>query len=108
MLHVIYECASNRALEMAKARIETRYPLLNVYWVGRNGRSDVGICDDNGEQTRGMYDILCHYLELFATMGCDEAHLVLIDTSLPPLHGSRYDGRDLISRWINWRISDEA
>lgn len=108
MLHVRYECCSKRALELAKARIESRYPLLNVYWCGQASRYfDVGICDDYGEQTRGMYDILCHYLEFFATMGCDEAHLVLIETSLPPLFGSSYDGRDLLNRYINWRISDE-
>ena len=107
MLHVRYECCSKRALELAKARIETRYPLLNVYWGSHANSYNVGICDDFGEQTRGMFDILCHYLELFATMGCDEAHLVLIDTSLPPLYGSCYEGRELLNRYINWRISDD-
>lgn len=106
MLHVRYECCSKRALELAKARIETRYPLLNVCWGGHADTYDVGICDDCGEQTRGMYDILCHYLEFFATMGYDEAHLVLIDTSLPPLFCSCYDGRELLNRYINWRISN--
>lgn len=108
MYNVIYESCSKRALELAKARIETRYPLLNVFWGGHNNEYTVGICDDYGEQTRGMYDILCHYLEMFATMGCVEAHLVLIDTALPPLFCSRYNGRALLDRWINWRIeSDE-
>ena len=106
MLHVRYDCCSKRALDLAKARIENLYPLLNVLWSYHAGSYDVGICDDYGEQTRGMYDILCHYLELFATMGCDEAHIVLIDTSLPPLYCSRYDGRELLNRYINWRISN--
>lgn len=107
MYKVYFECRTTRALELAKARIETRYPLLNVYWGGHADTYDVGICDDYGEQTRGMYDILCHYLEFFATMGCDETHLVMIDTSLPPLFCSCYDGRDILNRYINWRISND-
>lgn len=104
MYKVYFDCCTTRALELAKGRIEERYPLLNVIWSGKNSSYEVGICDDYGEQTRGMYDILCHYLELFATTGCDEAHMVLVDTSLPPLFCSTYDGRALLDRWINWRI----
>ena len=92
---------------MAKIRIETRYPLLNVCWGGHADVYDIGICDDYGEQTRGMYDILCHYLEFFLLMGIDEAHFCLIDTSLPPLYGSQFDGRALVDKWVNWRMEGD-
>lgn len=107
MYKVYFECRTTRALELAKSRIEERYPLLNVIWSSNREIHNVGICDDCGEQTRGMYDILCHYLELFATCGCDEAHLVLLDTALPPLYLSLYEGRVILDRWINWRIEQD-
>lgn len=107
MYKMYFECRTTRALELAKSRIEERFPLLNVFWSSGAYAHEVGIADDYGEQTRGMFDILCEYIELFALEGWETAHVVLVDTSLSPLFGSTYDGRSLLDKWVNWRISDE-
>lgn len=106
MLKFYFECRATRALELTKSRIEEQYPLLNVFW-SAGYVHEVEVADDYGEQTKGMFDILCQYVELFALEGWETAHLVLVDTSIPPLHGSGYDGRAVMDKWINWRISDD-
>lgn len=107
MITTYFECRTTRALELAKSRIEERFPLLNVFWTSGAYAHRVGICDDYGEMTRGMFDILCEYVELYAKEGWETAHLVLVDTSLPPLFGSTYEGRAILDKWINWRVDDE-